>query len=283
MMLSAGDEIVVWGHVLNKADLSQDECIYLSQLPARLPSVAWMWTEMNSIWQAYGLNNRKPLQGQAINLFYQHPVWLANGLFTMLDNESARHRNALAGYLADQSISRIADFGGGFGELAIAVSRKLPGGLIDVIEPYPRECALKRAASYPGIQFVADLGEDYDAVIAQDVLEHVEDPVGLAFRLAMAARAGGYVIFANCFYPVIACHLPATFYLRHTFQWVMRQMGLQFLGTIKDAPHVQIFRKRGPIDLDQARQAEKTARRIGGVINPPLRAFAKLRRMAAGQ
>jgi 2-polyprenyl-6-hydroxyphenyl methylase/3-demethylubiquinone-9 3-methyltransferase len=75
------------------------------------------------------------------------------------------------------------------------------------------------------------------------------------------------VIFANCFYPVIECHLPLTFYLRHTFRRVLEGGRLEFLGTIPGAEHVQVFRKGSAVDEDGIRRRDQAARRLGPWLN----------------
>jgi 2-polyprenyl-6-hydroxyphenyl methylase/3-demethylubiquinone-9 3-methyltransferase len=118
------------------------------------------------------------------------------------------------------------------------------------------------------IKFVIDLGTaKYDAIVAQDVLEHVEDPVQLAHAIANGVSVGGYLIFANSFLPMIKCHLPATFHLRHTFSWVMKKMGLIYVGRIDGANHALVFRRVCEVNLKSARHAEKISNRIGPILN----------------
>ena len=91
-----------------------------------------------------------------------------------------------------------------------------------------------------GVGFVGTLADcAFDIVVAQDVLEHVEQPVDLAMEIAGAVRPGGTVALANHFEPVIACHLPRTFHLLHTFRFVMRAFGLRYQGVIEGADHAQ--------------------------------------------
>ena len=104
--------------------------------------------------------------------------------------------------------------------------------------------------------------------LPRDVLEHVEEPILLANKIASAVRKGGIVIFANCFHPVIQCHLPSTFHLRYTFPWVMKALGLRYVGTVEGAEHAQVFRVDGPLDLENARKAERVSRLIGPLVNP---------------
>src|SRR5690606_34326321 len=129
--------------------------------------------------------------------------------------------------------------------------------------------------------FASDLGRDaYDVVIAQDVLEHVEDPVLLASKLASAVRVGGTVLFANCFYPVIECHLPSTFHFRHTFRFVMRALGLSYVGSIRGAEHAKIFRRHGSIELKKARYAEMASMKLGNCATLVDQALSRFKRSA---
>ena len=89
---------------------------------------------------------------------------------------------------------------------------------IDIVEPFPSSLSSHKVQNEKKINFVKSLDKNkYDAIVAQDVLEHIEDPIALAIEMAQAVKVGGLVIFANCFHPVIKCHLPKTFHLRHTF------------------------------------------------------------------
>jgi len=232
---------------------------------------------MDRIWNIYGLDNRSPLSGQAIADFYQHPVWLMNGIFTQLDPESAQHRRAIAKYLRDASIHNLADYGGGFGELALAITETDRNTKVSIIEPYPSHAGLERIKDKCCIQFQSGLsGECFEAIIAQDVLEHVEDPIELAWQIAGSVQENGLVIFANCYHPFILCHLPRTFHLRHSFRWIMRTMGLKYIGVVDGAPHAQIFKRKGALFLRRARFFETCSRLLGPAIN---RIFGSLSRI----
>ena len=260
--------ISVWGFEIPKVALSPEEIEYLGTLPRELPTVEWVWKEMDRIWGDLLLNNRLSLSGQAMDEYYRHPVWLMNGIFTALDPVSVRHRRAIAICLDQRGSKRIADYGGGFGELALGIAGAVPDGSIAIVEPYPSRAGLERIRQEPRIRFVPDLSlGDYDAIIAQDVLEHVEDPISLAYRIAGSVRDGGHVVFANCFFPVIKCHLPSNFHLRHTFRLVMKAMGLRYLGRISGAEHAEIFERIGPLDMRMARWAERLSQLFGRFLN----------------
>lgn len=262
------DSVTVWNTPVPTSWLSNDSEAYLKGLPEHLPSVDWVWKEMDRVWLSYGLDNQAPLEGQPIGAFYQHPVWLMNGLFTQLDPVSAEHRKSIACYLKSKGAYMVADFGGGFGELALTMTRQAPCFSVTIIEPYPSQAGLERIRDNKAIRFSDRIEEDaFEAIIAQDVLEHVEDPVKLASELAMGVKLGQYVVFANCFRPVILCHLPAAFHLRHTFPWVMRAMGLEYVGRVPGAEHAQVFRRTGDVNLGRARAAEYLSRLANPMIN----------------
>jgi 2-polyprenyl-6-hydroxyphenyl methylase/3-demethylubiquinone-9 3-methyltransferase len=275
-------DISIWGHAVPRAWLTQNEADYLMSLPQSLPTVEWVWAEMDRVWDQIGLDNSRPLTGQAIGEFYRHPVWLMNGIFTSLDPVSAAHREAIARYLDKKGERLVADYGGGFGELARAITRVVPGAEVSIIEPYPSRVGLERIQDEPRIKFVSDLSSGpYDAIVAQDVLEHVTDPVGLAGEIAGTVREGGIVVFANCFYPFIECHLPSTFHLRQTFPVVMKALGMRYLGRVDGASHAQVFERTGRLDLRRARRAERISRILGPLLNAAREAMSRTKRLVA--
>lgn len=273
-------DISIWGYYMPQSWLSQDEAGYLDGLPKILPTVEWVWEEMDRIWRQFALDNRHPLVGQPVADFYRHPVWLMNGVFTALDPVSASQRETIARSLAESGAKLIADFGGGFGELARAVTRIIPDAKVSIVEPYPSRTSLELIQREPGIQFISDVSAGrYDAIVAQDVLEHVADPVGLASEIAGSVHKGGIVIFANCFYPVIQCHLPSTFHLRHTFPAVMKALGLRYVGLVEGASHAQVFERAGHLHLGRARTAERVSRVLGPILNLAWTLMSRIKRL----
>jgi 2-polyprenyl-6-hydroxyphenyl methylase/3-demethylubiquinone-9 3-methyltransferase len=263
-----GAAINVWGVEISEAALSLRQIEYLETLPQKRPENPWVWEELDRVWDEFDLNNRLPLSAQPINEFYTHPVWLMNGIFSAVDPVSLGHREAIAAWLSQHGTVRIADYGGGFGELALQIVRAVRNASVSIVEPYASSAASERIHEEPRISIVPDFDVDqYDAIIAQDVLEHVEDPISLAWRIASAVRHGGYAVFANCFYPLIKCHLPSGFHLRYTFRWVMTAMGLRYVGRVSGAQHAGVFERIGPVDLRRARRAERLSQFIGPVLN----------------
>jgi 2-polyprenyl-6-hydroxyphenyl methylase/3-demethylubiquinone-9 3-methyltransferase len=104
-------------------------------------------------------------------------------------------------------------------------------------------------------------------LVAQDVLEHVDDPIDLALKVIDSVKVNGYVIFANRFYPDISCHLPSTFYLRHQFKRVMKFAGLEFLTAIPGAKHALAFKKVGVANRAEVFSANGSAKIYGFLLN----------------
>ena len=261
-------DIRLWGIPLPFNILSLGDIAYLEGVSRmERPSVEWIWQEMDRIWDALGLDNRVALQGQAIGDFYSHPIWVVNGVFTATDPVSIQHRDAIALFVSQLGVERIADYGGGFGELAQKLSAVDSKIHIDIVEPYPSTLGIQRIKQGTHIRFIKDFENQYDCVIAQDVLEHIERPLELVEQLVAATKLGGYLIFANCCYPVIKCHLPSTFYLRHTFKWVMRGAGLEFIGQVAGVNHAMIFRRVGNVNKTRFKFLESIAKFVGPSVN----------------
>jgi 2-polyprenyl-3-methyl-5-hydroxy-6-metoxy-1,4-benzoquinol methylase len=214
-----------------------------------------------------------------ITRVYSHPVWLMNGIFTAVDPVSVKHRLAIANYLINLKIYEVADYGGGFGELALAINKLSPITKISIIEPYPTKLGFDRVKRFATITIKPDIEPYYDAIVAQDVLEHVEDPINLAHRIGSSVKMDGIVVFANCFSPVIKCHLPATFHLRHTFTFVMKAMGFKYLGRVPGARHAMIYQRSGTLNLSDARSAEMLSRFIGPFLNFCIYPFELIKKM----
>jgi 2-polyprenyl-3-methyl-5-hydroxy-6-metoxy-1,4-benzoquinol methylase len=214
-------------------------------------SIEKLWQEMDHVWDNYGLNNKLGFKFQNIGVFYSHPVWILNGIFSSVDELSLQNRTEISKFINENGkIRTIADFGGGFGQLASIISFNGSVDLsIDIIEPYPSKVAYHLLDSFSNIKIKPEFGSCmYDCIIAQDVLEHVENPIKVAQGLIMHLNKGGYIVFANCFHPYIKCHLPANFHLSKTFAWIMSSAGLALHQNMKNAPHIQVFVKQGRIN-----------------------------------
>jgi len=272
-------EIMLWGERLPVEALPQADIEYLVNIAKmERPAVEWVWQEMDRVWDALALDNASALGGQAIGDFYSHPVWVVNGVFSATDPDSVRHRDSIASYVGRLGVRRVADYGGGFGELAKKLSAVMPQAQIEIVEPYPSKLGMLRVQGIASIKFVKSFDGQYDCVIAQDVLEHVEQPLALTEQMVQATRLGGHLICANCFYPVIKCHLPSTFYLRHTFTWVVRGMGLKCVGRVDGVDHALVFKRVGSPDRNVTALLSAIAKVVGPLLNTTIPVLGAIRR-----
>ena len=248
--------------------LSSDELAYLSQLQGRDLHLAEIWELMDRAWESAGADHAET-DKQAVSQFYASPVWLLNGIFTEYDTESKHHRDDIANWLAQHAFDLIFDYGGGFGSLARKIATLCPDTQVQVVEPFPRKLAQGLAEHFPNLTFVPTMSGNADCIIAQDVLEHISDPLAVFGQLLDHVKVGGYVITANCFYPVIKCHLPQTFHFRYTFRHIVPSLGCRYVGTIPGVRHAQIFLKTDSRpDWYKARQQEHLSRRVALLLHP---------------
>lgn len=180
---------------LVREHLGEAELSYLLSVFERYqgyPSLQQLWQLMDEQWHAYGCD---PLQmDERVTEFYNHPVWLLNGLFIEQDAQSLAHRQAFTDWVTKQSPARIADFGGGFGGLARFIGAALPQASVEVVDPHPHPAAIALAAHTPNVRFVPELSGPYDLLIATDVFEHVPDPIALAASTAGSLHIGGHYL-----------------------------------------------------------------------------------------
>lgn len=225
--------------------------------------------EIDRVWHDLELDNSRRLSAQQekVTAFYSHEVWILNGLFSELDPVSREHRVAIAEFIANLPVLKVADYGGGSGTLARFIAERKLGIDVDIIEPFPAQIFKMKAENFRNVTFLSELNQQYDLLVAQDVLEHVDDPIDLALTLIASVKINGYLVFANRFYPDISCHLPSTFYLRHQFKRVMKFAGLEFLTAIPGAKHALVFKKIGITDHAAVCKAISFAKVYGLLLN----------------
>ena len=246
------------------ACLTVSEQAYLADVFSRchgFPSLVELWRLMDEQWQVHQCDPN--LMDERVIAFYRHPVWLLNGLFIEQDPESLSHRRAFADWVFSQMPARVADFGGGYGGLARLIGAECPAAQVDVVEPHPHAAAIALAATSSNVSYRPTLKGPYDIVIATDVFEHVPDPIGLAAETAAELRVGGYYLMANCFQPVIQCHLPQLFHLQIGWDAAMEAMGLQPLVHVQ---YGRVYRRSGDLDVSSARKMEALARNVFPVV-----------------
>ena len=149
--LISSKEIMLWGMRLPTGTLPQSEIEYLNNIGRKgRPRIEWVWQEMDRAWDSLGLDNRQALQGQPIGTFYSHPVWVLNGVFTATDPMSVQHRDAITSFVTRLGPRRVADYGGGFGELALRLRTLAPKARVDIVEPYPSNMGMQRVERVGG-------------------------------------------------------------------------------------------------------------------------------------
>lgn len=226
-----------------------------------------IWQLMDIVWGEYGCDNKK-LNWNDIGEFYSHPVWILNGLFIEQHELSMQHRHAISDWVAAKSsVSKILDYGGGFGTLARMIADKKPSLAVDIYEPHPSDYSKHRISNCRQIQFVSNIKTKYDVLVSTDVLEHVPDPLKIFEEMILSVKDNGYLVIANNFFPVIKCHLPQTFHLRYTFNIFAKLMGLIFVGPLAGS-HATIFRKKRKksVNWPVVRVSEKISKGIFPMI-----------------
>lgn len=269
--------------ILTDKNLTQIEKEEIEKLLKRekqgLDDLEQMWYLMDLVWDDYGCDN-KNLDWEKIGKFYSHPVWLLNGLFIEQHDVSMGHRHAISDWIIQNNFQNVVDYGGGFGTLARLVAQKNQNIQMNIYEPHPSEFGLKRAAEFNNIHIIGKLESNYDCLMSTDVLEHVPDPLNDFAAMIKSVRNEGYLIIANCFTPVIKCHLPGAFHLRYTFNQFAKMMGLEVIGAL-DGSHATIYKKNDDVDINWNKirffeKVSKIAFPIIEVLKPILRPIKRI-------
>lgn len=243
------------------------------------PNLSQIWGIMDEVWQQCGCD-QQCMDPESYRRFYTHPVWLLNGIYIEQDPVSMGHRRSIARAVASVGAKHILDFGGGFGTLARLIAVDLPASEIAIYDPFPPAHGLQACRTHPNIRFIDSLeSNEYDALVCTDVLEHVHDPLCLLADMVKAVKPSGHLFIANCFAPVIQCHLPCTFHLRYFFSWCAAPLGLERLGHCQGS-HAWIYRRRadGAVNLREARFREQMAKLFHPLLAclaPPLRVMLR--------
>lgn len=238
-----------------------------------------LWLMMDQIWQEMGCNQYAPSE-EDLARYYSHPVWVLNGLFSEQDIDSQHNRQEIIDWviLHDAEIASILDFGGGIGSLARSLAKASETLPISVYEPTPHAIALERIKQHDNVQYVSSLNQQYDCIICLDVMEHLTDPLQTLADLIKVTKPDGYLIFGNCFFPVIQCHLPQTFHLRYTFNHFAQQMGLTPVASLH-RNYISVFQKENsaPVNWSNIRQLELISKLCYPPLNAAHMAYRKLK------
>ena len=270
-------EIGLTDNNLTKIEKDEIEKILKRQNKKLLNDLNQMWYLMDLVWDDYKCDN-KNLEFNKIGEFYFHPVWILNGLFIEQHNLSMNQRKAISDWIVKHSLKNIVDYGGGFGTLARLIAEKDENIDVHIYEPHPSNFGLKRASEFDNINIIEKLNSKYDCLVSTDVLEHVPDPLKDFSAMINSVKVGGYLVIANCFAPVIKCHLPQTFHLRYTFNQFAKILGLEIIGSLEGS-HATIFKKvsRREVDVSSIRFYEKLSKVLFSIIHPlePILKFIK--------
>ncbi|MDK2831286.1 MAG: hypothetical protein PWQ75_1038 [Methanolobus sp.] len=240
--------------------------LMISNQNSELLDIEDMRKLIDKIWDDTGCDNQH-LQWQKIEAFYNHPVWLLNGLFKEQHKPSMQHRHIISDWIVKNEIANVLDYGGGVGTLARLVASKNKLTTVDIFEPHPSEYAISKISDIPNVQYIDKINKKYDCIISTDVLEHVPDPLKLFSEMIEIVNEGGYLIIANNFYPTIKCHLPCTFHFRHTFKRFAQPMGLKLIGPC-EGTHANIYIKLSdsPINWNKIRIYEHISKSIYPIL-----------------
>lgn len=184
-----------------------------------------VWELMDEVWDEIGCSDL--LFDEKITEFYSHPVWLLNGLHVDNDETCIKHREVFADYVDQNGLSRIADFGGGFGTFSRLVASRNPKIIIDIIEPHPNIIAKSRLAKFSNIKFRENFDEKYDLISAIDVFEHIYGPLDVLSSILPYLKNEGELLCVNSFMPLIKCHLPQNFHFNQSWDYILKRMGLE--------------------------------------------------------
>jgi hypothetical protein len=262
---------------IKQENLSPAERQYLSTAlkNGEAPDLDGMWVLMDAAWDACQCDPE--IMDGRIARFYAHPVWLLNGLFIEQHAESLSNRRDFTECVASLKPKRVADFGGGYGSLARMIGARCPDAEVNIVEPHPHAAAIKIAEQTTNVRYVSEFSGEYDVLIATDVFEHVSDPLGLVESTAAHLRVGGEYLIANCFWPVIRCHLPSTFHFRYSWDAAMAAMNLKPGKTVA---YGRSYKRVGQVSAAAARKIERRSRCWFGLIERiPVRIRGRMARL----
>ena len=95
----------------------------------------------------------------------------------------------------------------------------------------------------------------------------LQNSIEMAYIMSRHVKENSYVIFANCYYPLIKRRLPSTFYLRYTFKHIMIAMGLVYIGRVQEGEPALVFQKDGELNLEKAIKFSQKMKLFGPVLN----------------
>jgi 2-polyprenyl-3-methyl-5-hydroxy-6-metoxy-1,4-benzoquinol methylase len=198
---------------------------------------------MDLAWHETGCESSNPHPESMIR-FYKHPVWLLNGLFIEQHQDSISHREKFVEEILKHKPAKVCDYGGGYGSLARMIAKVSATTTVESFDPHPHSSALDLSSQLDNVRHVDELDGPYDVMVATDVFEHVHDPLLDVEKTSRHLKVDGCYLIANCFYPVIKCHLPCTFHFRNSFSSILAEMNLL---PVKNVVYGTVFKKTGNV------------------------------------
>ena len=220
-------------------------------------SIEDMWNLLDEVWFELGCTQNS--DEQELSKYYSHPVWVLNGIHIENNQQSLQAREDFTSWIIENKFKRIADFGGGFGTLGRMINSKDPSIEINIIEPNYQRFVDKSSMQIRNLTYSKDMNGKYDLIIATDVFEHVRDPIAILNSTCNYLKKNSYYLIANCFRPVIQCHLIDTFHFHASWQTIVEKIGLTVECSISDGT---VFRYNGISSLEQGRKIEKFSKNI---------------------
>lgn len=240
---------------LNRFNKTEIEYFRTHLVDFELPTQEDLFKLIDLAWGDCGCNEH--LTDSKISSFYNHPVWLLNGIFSEQDRKSVENRKIFVERIKSFNCKRIADFGGGYGALSRLLAVSSPESQIDIVDPYPHDSAVALTDNYLNVRFVPKLIGEYDLVIATDVFEHVADPLSLVEQTSEHLKYGGVYLMANCFFPEIKCHLPQSLHFRFSWDAAMLKMNLDPMEEVSvGLPYGKFYMKTRKVVAINARGIE---------------------------
>ena len=241
-----------------------------------LPNIPQLWQLIDCVWD--DLSCDPYIFDSRIKSFYSHPVWIVNYLSANHDSEAAKHQQSFKDWILSTNPLRILDYGGGFGSISRLIATESPSTLVEILEPYPHPYARFLAESYPNLEYVSKPSGTYDIILSLDVLEHVPDPMHAVYEVSAHLSRHSFLLTANCFKPVVKCHLPQHYHLDSSWDYVLSKMGLTLVKTISYGSVYQM--PASSLNLPAAYEASNLSSRISLVLSHlPQRLRSKLQRL----
>ncbi|MCF6149091.1 MAG: glycosyltransferase [Candidatus Kuenenia sp.] len=144
------------------------------------------------------------------------------------------------------------DFGAGIGETGIYFSGRCKVTTYDLAsrtQDFAKYHAEKLGAKINFMSNLEDIRENtFNIISAQDVLEHIENPMRIVERLCSALKPGGYFVTSGFWFnPNVTGHLASNIQYRDTWLDDFKNMGLKYTCTFRGSNWaIAVFQKPNP-------------------------------------